>query len=218
MSQEFADAIQDETIETNARDTDAPPPPDRDIYQEAVEITLTDEDRLTKLQRLAVVDAEVIRLEEEKKAAAKVFTNQIKPLEAEREGILKALADGTEKRMVDCYEDFDERLGNVYVRRVDTDEVVEERAMTAAEREESAERRQGNLFGDDTRDTDAPPPDLHDPADPDNNLDDDQDLEPTPEALALAAEDEGRVVKTTAVEVKTRKRKQRDAAAEELAE
>lgn len=193
---EFADAIQDETIDTL-------PPAPRDTYEESIECELTDEDRDAKRQRLESVDRELIRLIEEKKAAAKVFTNQIKPLEAERESILQALDSGTEKRMVECYEHFDERLGKVEVRRVDTDAVVEERAMTAAERDDVAAKKQGDLFGDD----DTAPDYVRDPADDDSEEPEDaeESFEPTAEALAQAAEDTGRVVRMTSAEVKKRK-------------
>lgn len=199
----FPDAIQDETI-----DTEPPPPAERDTYEELVECELTDEDKAAKRERLEAVDREIIRLEEEKKAAAKVFTNQIKPLQAERESILEALDSGTEKRNVECYEHVDERLGKIEVRRVDTDAVVEERAMTAGERDDAAARRQGDLFA--STGSSAPSPPDEDEVD--------EDLEPTPEALAQAAEDEGRLVKTSSAEVKRKSQSRKAAPAESGAE
>lgn len=203
---EFADAIQDETIE--------PAPvsaaPDRsDTYDELIECDLSDEDKAHKRERLETVDREIIRLEEEKKAAAKVFTNQIKPLQAERESILQALDSGTEKRHVAVYEHFDERLGKVEVRRVDTDAVVEERAMTREEREELDGRRQGDLF--DGGGSEAPPADVYDPADGPSG--DSEDFEPTAEALAQAAVDEERVVKISSKEAKAKRNKRAEQAA-----
>ena len=140
---EFADAIQDETIETAAP---SEPPPRHDSYEELIECSLSDEDKEEKRKRLESVDREIIRLEEEKKAAAKVFTNQIKPLQAERESILGALDSGTEKRHVEVYEHFDERLGKVEVRRVDTDAVIEERAMAAAVQESKSFFRSQSIW------------------------------------------------------------------------
>lgn len=202
---EFQDAIQDETIETP--DTEAPPPPDQETYTELIECTLSEEERDDKRKHLESVDRELIRLEVEKKAAAKVFTNQIKPLEAERDTILQALDSGTEKRQVEVYERFDDRLGKVEVRRVDTDEVVEERAMTAQEREDSA---QGDLFASQGS---APPPDITDPADPEG-AESEGDFEPSVEALAQAAEDEGRVVKISSKDAKAKRAKRQAAEAE----
>lgn len=200
----FPDAIRDETIEQTPADT---LPPERETYTELLECELTEQDRDQKRQRLETVDRELVRLDTEKKAAAKVFTNQIKPLAAERGSILEALDSGTEKRQVEVYEHLEPRLGKVEVRRVDTDALVEERAMTA---EELDDTRQGDLFG--SRDSD-PPAELVDPADPVPD-DDEETFEPTAEALAQAAEDTGRVVRTSAAEAR-RKRKEREQAAAE---
>lgn len=202
----FPDAIQDSTI-------GAPPDsatPDRDdTYTELLECELTEEDRDEKRKELESTDREIIRLEEEKKAEAKIKNNLINPLKAKREAILQALDSGTEKRHVEVYERIDERLGKVEVRRVDSDELVKERAMTSQERDEVAEERQGDLFASGGSE---PPADLVDPAD--NTLDDPKDLEPTPEALAQAATDENRVVRISAKEARAKK-KQREAAAAE---
>jgi len=203
----FPDAIQDESL---VIDEPHVVPDDADVYDELIEHTLTDEEKAERRQQLESVDREIIRLEEEKKAANQVVNAQIKAEKAKRETILEVLDSGTEKRQTPCYEhDVTDGAGNVLrveVRRVDNGAVVEERAPTMAEREEADKRRQGNLFGDDARDTDPPPDYVRDPAD------DDDDLEPTPEALAQAAIDEERVVKTTSAEA--RKRKAKRAAAE----
>jgi hypothetical protein len=204
---EFEDAIQDETIETGT-DTASEAPASRDTYTELLECELTEDERADKRKRLEDVDRELVRLDTEKKASAKAYSNQIKPLAAERESILEALDTGTEKRQVEVYEHFEPRLGKVEVRRVDTDAVVEERAMTQQELDEG---RQGDLFGRATDGLDTSPEATVDFDDPSNNLDDPQELEPSPEALAQAAEDEGRVIKTNAAEVR-RKRKAREAA------
>lgn len=206
----FPDAIQDQTIE-------APPRTEvRDTYDELIECELTEEDKATKRERLETVDRELVRLDTEKKAAAKVYTNQIKPLAAERESILEALNAGTERRQVECYEHFvKDSAGNILrveVRRVDTDEVHEERAATEEEKEDAAnEHRQPGLF--DGGGSEPPPDYVSDPADEDT---DEDDLEPTPEAMAQQAEDEQRLVRTTSKEAKARKSKR--ATAEQGAE
>lgn len=211
---EFQDAIQDETIETEPRDTTPPPPDAADIYQESVEVELTDEDKAARRIELESIDREIIRLEEQKKADNKVINGEIKVQKARKDGILAALDSGTEKRMVDCYEHFDERLGKVEVRRVDTDEVVTERAMTTQEREDSAAGRQGDLFA--SSGSSVPPPDLGDTADPEGDLDE-GDFEPDPEALAQGAEDEGRVVRTNSAEARKRRAAKSNGAAVEPA-
>lgn len=212
---EFPDAIQDETIDIEPHVV----PEGVDIYDEIIEHQLTDEEKEERRKTLETVDREIIRLEEEKKAANQVVNAQIKTQKAQRESILEVLDSGVEKRQTPCYEsETTDEAGNILrieVRRVDNGAVVEERSPTMAEMEYAAKQRQGNLFGDDARDTDLPPPDLHDPADGDPEGSPDASLEPTPEALAQAAEDEGRVVKTTAAEARAKKRKREQAAAVE---
>jgi hypothetical protein len=213
----FPDAVQDESL---IFDEPHAPPEGADVYEELLEHTLSDEEKEDRRKTLESVDREIIRLEEEKKAANQVVNAQIKTHKAQRESILEVLDSGVEKRPTPCYEqEVTDGAGNVLrieVRRVDNGAVVEERSPTMAEVEGAAKRRQGNLFGDDARDTDAPPPDLYDPGDP---VASDDDLEPTPEALAQAAVDEERVVRTTSAEARKRKaRKQTDAPSEEPAE
>jgi hypothetical protein len=203
MSQEFADAIQDETI-----DTDPPPPAERDTYLELVEVSLSEEDRDEKRKQLEGVDREIIRLEEQKKAEAKAVNNQLKPLKARRECILADLDAGTEKRQLECYEHPVTSPAGVLlhfeIRRVDTDEKVDERAATADEQEEN---RQPGLFA--SAGSSNPPP-L-----PDGVSDEDEEtFEPTPEALAQAAEDEGRVVKTNSAEARKKRASKKNGAAE----
>lgn len=204
----FPEAIQDETIETE-------PPPARDTYLEMVECSLTDEEKAERRVELESIDREIIRLEEQKKADNKVINGEIKVQKARKDSILEALDAGTEKRQVECYEHPVTSPAGVLlhyeIRRVDTDEKVDERAATQDEQEAS---RQGDLF--EGRDA-AAPDSVRDPADEDYSDDDPvtpEDFEPTPEALAQAAEDEGRVVKTSAAEVRKKRASKKNGAAE----
>ncbi len=169
----FPDAIQDQTIEALGID------PARDTYEELIEITLTDAEKAERRERLESVDREIIRLEIEKKAAMKVFTNQIKPLEAERESILETLDSGTERKPVECYEHLVQDGANILA-------------------------LQGDLFS--SSGSSNPPPAAEDD---DQDAGGADDFEPSPEALAQAATDEGRVVKTNAKAVKAKKAKRK---------
>ncbi len=207
---EFADAIQDETIEETT--TAAPNSTVRqDTYEELLEEALTEEVKAAKRERLETVDREIIRLEEEKKAAAKVFTNKIKPLEAERDGILQALDQGTEKVRRAVY-DFlvidpaSQEILLVEVRRVDTDAKVDERAATAEERRDHFASLQGDLFSGDSN---PPPADLVDPADEPQAGAEHPDTErpPAPDEDAPAAKKggAGKVVRIKASDVKNKR-------------
>jgi hypothetical protein len=202
----FPDAIQDETIEeAPASDT-----LQADIYDELVESELTEEDKASRRVELESIDREIIRLEEQKKSDNKVVNGEIKVQKARKDAILQALDSGTEKRMQPCYErlcrDGAGNIIRVEIRRVDTDDVVEERAATQAELDDDAAQRQGNLFYGGG--SEAPPAD---PVTP-------EDFEPTTEALAQAAEDEGRVVKTNAKAVKAKRASKKNGVQENPAE
>lgn len=202
----FPDAIQDETIDTT------PPPADNalhaDTYEELVEHELTEDDKASRRVELESIDREIIRLEEQKKADNKVINSEIKVQKARKDTILEALDSGTEKRMTPVYEclvrDSAGNIIRVEVRRVDTNEVHEERAATQQEIDDDAESRQGDLFDGGGS---QPPPADDDPVTP-------EDFEPTPEALAQAAEDEGRVVKTNSKAVKAKRASKKNGAAE----
>ncbi|HTJ17799.1 MAG TPA: hypothetical protein VL494_13560 [Steroidobacteraceae bacterium] len=200
MSQEFTDAIQDETIEKAMAESGEMPA--RDTYFELVECSLTDEEKAARRVELEGIDREIIRLEEQKKADNKVINGEIKVQKAKKDCILEALESGAEKRQVECYEfavtSPQGVLLHYEIRRVDTDEKVDERAATSDEQEEN---RQPGLFDGGGS---APPP-----ADDDE---DEEPFEPTPEALAQAAEDEGRVVKTNSKAVRGKKAKQNGSA------
>ncbi len=196
----FPDAIQDQTIDTRPIIDPA------DVYDELIEHKLTEEDRDAKRKKLECVDREIIRLEEEKKAEAKVKNNQLKPLKAERESILETLDSGVEKRPTPCYEHVvEDSAGNILridIRRFDTHEVIGDRAATSEEQKDALAKRQGELFGD----TDPPPSS--------NDASFDDDFEPEPEAVAQAAEDEGRIVKTNSRAARAKKQQREGADAE----
>src|ERR1041385_384738 len=95
---------------------------------------------------------------------------------------------------------------DTYEELIDCKLTPEERAMTAEEREDAADRRQENLFDGGG----SQPP----PADDDDSDDDEETFEPTAEALAQAAEDTGRLVRTNSKDAKKRKKARSEASAE----
>ena len=78
-----------------------------------------------------------------------------KPLKARIESIRKQLREGSEVRAIECEERHDERTGRVMVVRLDTEEVIDERAMTVNE-------RQVGIFDDDGNEIDDDAPDSED--------------------------------------------------------
>lgn len=137
MGAEFEDAIQDETI-------DASPP---ETFMHTIEVDLSADEQLALKDQLVVVDNRMLDIEREKAAEMSGFNERLKTTRKERLTILEAIASGKGRRELACYE---EREGEtrMLIKRVDTNEVIDERALTLDEREGKAEsdERQPDLF------------------------------------------------------------------------
>lgn len=175
----FPDAIQDETLDTE-------PPPERETFMHLVEVAMSDEDTGAQKNRLVEVDRKILAVEAEKAGAVSDFNKELKDLRKERVAILDVIGTGKERKQIACYEERDDRRGHMLTRRVDTDEIVDERPLSASEREPTDDR-QGDLFA--------------------NGEGADQR---TPEQIAEDAEESGRLIRTTSAEARERRR-QREA-------
>ena len=96
---------------------------------------LTDTDRV----RLGNELAEALGTEEELAAELAAFKTEHKsrllPVQAKVARLSNCLRDGTEQREVECLVVRDLKAGSVKIIRTDTEELVDERAMTDAERQ-----------------------------------------------------------------------------------
>lgn len=100
-------------------------------------VDLTEKEVADRAKKAASARAQVAEYEAAKKDANDHWKAKIELAENERDGLLDAIALGTEMRMVEVIEHRMFRLGVVRVVRADTGEQVSERAMTAAERQPS---------------------------------------------------------------------------------
>lgn len=185
---EFEDAIQDQTIEQ------APPtpPPEREIFTHVMEVQLDASEQLALKDQLVVVDNRIIDIEREKAKEMSSFNERLKDARKERVTLLEAIGSGKGRREIECYEERDDRLGRMLIRRVDTDETVDERPLSAKERDEDASPK-------DDRQTE-----MFDQGSGGGDEQDDHDTEPPPE---IGDEDEsegGRIVRTTSAEVRAK--------------
>jgi hypothetical protein len=85
-------------------------------------VALTEGELAAHAKKAAAARAKVSEYEAHKKAAADHWKAKIELAENERDGLLDAIADGTEERMVEVVETFNFRLNTVTVTRVDTNE------------------------------------------------------------------------------------------------
>ena len=121
--------------------------PKPETFMKTMEVDVTAEEQNQRKDRLVAVDREIINVEAEKASKSSDFSTQIKTLKKERVALLQAIGTGRERREIPCYLERDDRLGVMRTKRVDTDAVIDERALTL-------EERQTELFDDDEAKTD----------------------------------------------------------------
>ena len=98
-------------------------------------VSLTDEEVLEKARSLAHLQQELEAVEQEKKAEAQKFKDRIENIEGTIASRAKEIRDGVEFRNVECELRFDWDTNTARTVRLDTMEVINERAITAAERQ-----------------------------------------------------------------------------------
>jgi hypothetical protein len=97
---------------------------------------LTDGEVASRKDELVAVDSEIDDLEDQRKAAAQEFKGKLEPRRDRRRELIHAIETGRETLEVECVEAWDYRRNVVEIKRRDTGEVVEERAMDGDERQE----------------------------------------------------------------------------------
>lgn len=99
-------------------------------------VDITDEDKDGRKNRLADVVLELAEIDAKKAEAMSGFNKELKDKRKEMNALAAAIRTGQEKKELDCFERFDFRRNVVETRRSDTEEVIDERAMTMDERQE----------------------------------------------------------------------------------
>ncbi len=148
-----------------------------DTFGHMIDVELDRDELDAKKNRLVAVDKEIDAIAAEKAKAVGEYNADLKDKRAERTTLLGVISSGSSKVEIICYNERDDRRGMMLTRRKDTGEVVDERALTAEERDETPNDRQGNLF-----DKPAAPQDLDE--DDDGEAPADADTEAALEAYA----------------------------------
>lgn len=125
---EFPDAIQDKTIEEA---TTEPP----ETFMQVVEVDLTPNEQDALKDKLVDCDKRMIAVEGEKAVAMSGFNQTLKNLRKERISLLDSIASGVGRREIACYEEREDATGRMLIKRVDNNEIVDERALTLEERD-----------------------------------------------------------------------------------
>lgn len=131
----------------------------RESFNFAIDVTLTEDEINARLNRNAEIDRKILDIMADKAAANQGFNADLKMLRKEQVTLLESAKAGKAKLEVSCYQERDDRRGMMLTRRNDNGDIVDERALTAEERNESGDERQGNLFDGGAR---APDPDAGD--------------------------------------------------------
>lgn len=98
-------------------------------------VILTADERDQRGREMANVHHELTENAEAKKKATKVYADKEKALKKRLSDLASAVRTGTEMRPVQCDEELEPRQNTRRLRRRDTGAVVEERALTAEERQ-----------------------------------------------------------------------------------
>lgn len=107
----------------------------RNERRKKLEVELSDDEVLKKLEKAAANYKELLGLKEEKKKSNDQFSGDIKRIEAENKDLLVAAHDGKEMQEVGVIEEWDYNLGNVTLIRLDTHAKVDEWPIPPDERQ-----------------------------------------------------------------------------------
>ena len=104
---------------------------------EQLKILFTDAERAEHAQSLARIFPELARIEDEKKAVVSQFKSNIESLQAQANQLSSYVRDGWHYGPVAVKVERDYRNNTFTKTRTDTGEVIQERALTDAERQRS---------------------------------------------------------------------------------
>ena len=125
----------------------------RKTFPKKIAIHLTDRERDEAKNRLVVVDQEIHAIGDAKSRENSDFNSRLKDKRAEQRALLGAIETGSMEREIECYEVRDDRRGHMVTFRADSEEQVDERPLTADERQQELPGI-GGKDGDDPGDYD----------------------------------------------------------------
>lgn len=102
-----------------------------------VPVPVTDEEKIAMSHKLAQMLCERERINGEKAAACEGWNKEIREIDKRSKQLAKAIHTGKDERDVECEEVMVFETNTVQTKRVDTGEIVDQRAMTADERQTS---------------------------------------------------------------------------------
>jgi hypothetical protein len=109
--------------------------PEKKTFYRSLKVVFVDKEKIQMAEQIAGDYRKLRAVEDELDSIKKRYASEIKCLEAGITSTVEKLNSGWDMRKVECEEIRDYDNGSVCVWRRDTAEIVEERAMTAEERQ-----------------------------------------------------------------------------------
>jgi hypothetical protein len=107
----------------------------RKLFDRYLKCVLTDDEKASKREQVMVLMDRWEQIDAERARAVEGYKSKLGVVKEEMNSIRHMVKMGVENRTVQCEEFRDYALGLVWVKRLDTGEIIEERAMTAEERQ-----------------------------------------------------------------------------------
>lgn len=167
-TQEWADVTAEaanEAVESELRAAALAMPPRK--FDEMLPCSLTDEEMVARSKEHAASQDAIDSLEIEKKLVMENFKARLQILEARERELRAIVRTSSEDRAVECVESFELRLGVARTIRVDTGEMIRERALRSSELQPSlpgTERPTATSFEDDIEPSEGDVTVIDDPA------------------------------------------------------
>lgn len=108
----------------------------KEPFEETLKCALTPSEVKERASRLAIIQREIEEEEDEKKATASNFANELKRLGLIRQSLARQVRDEATFRQVECIERINEQ-SEVERVRTDTGEIIKTRPATNDERQHS---------------------------------------------------------------------------------
>lgn len=104
-------------------------------FKKEIRVKVKKSEQEQKKDELVTVDREIQRVANEKAGDMANYNQDLKVLRERQRKLLDVIKDGEETLEIECVERVNERLGKVEVVRTDTGQIIDERPLTADERQ-----------------------------------------------------------------------------------
>jgi hypothetical protein len=109
----------------------------KNTFPKTIEIEITDEENTIRMKDHLEIEFKIDATKAQRAAKMAEYNADLKALRQQRSELITTIKSKKEKRDIDCYQDPDFRRNIMFTKRADTDQVIDERALTLEERQET---------------------------------------------------------------------------------